>query len=63
MIRMALLYICQAAKTIVVLVVCFSQRPELRWLPHMDEREPLSAGNMCCPQRAYERNYKGIMYS
>jgi hypothetical protein len=50
---MALLCICLAAKTFVVLVVCFSQRPELRWLPHMDEREPLSAGNICCRKRAY----------
>jgi tRNA nucleotidyltransferase/poly(A) polymerase len=31
-IRMALSYICQKAKTMVVLVVCFSKRPELRWL-------------------------------
>jgi hypothetical protein len=35
-IRNALSYIYQKAKTIVVLVVCCSQRPELRWLPHMD---------------------------
>jgi hypothetical protein len=31
---------CQKAKTIVVLVVCCSQRPELRWLPHMDVGNP-----------------------
>jgi hypothetical protein len=37
---MALSYICQKAKTIVVLVVCCSQRPELRWLPHMDVGNP-----------------------
>jgi hypothetical protein len=39
-IRMALSYICQKAKTIVVLVVCGSQRPELRWLTHMDIGNP-----------------------
>jgi hypothetical protein len=37
---MALSYICQKAKTIVVLVVCCPQRPELRWLPHMDIGNP-----------------------
>jgi hypothetical protein len=40
MIRMASSYICQKAKTIVVLVVCCSQRPKLRWLPHMDIGNP-----------------------
>jgi hypothetical protein len=39
-IRMALSYICQKAKTIVVLVVCCAQRPKLRWLPHMDMGNP-----------------------
>jgi hypothetical protein len=39
-IGMALSYICQKAKTIVVLVVCCSQRPELRWLPHLDRGNP-----------------------
>jgi hypothetical protein len=43
-IGMALSYICQKAKTIVVLVVCFSQRPELRWLPHMDIGRPPQTG-------------------
>jgi hypothetical protein len=44
---MALSYICQKAETIVVLVVCFSQRPELRWLPHMDiGRLPLTGPYM-----------------
>jgi hypothetical protein len=33
-IRMTLSCICQKAKTVVVLVVCCSQRPEPRWLPH-----------------------------
>jgi hypothetical protein len=37
---MAFSYICQKAKTIVVLVVCCSQQPELRWLPHMDIGNP-----------------------
>jgi hypothetical protein len=37
---MVLSYICQKAKTIVVLVVCCSQRLELRWLPHMDIGNP-----------------------
>jgi hypothetical protein len=37
---MALSYICQKAKTIVVLVVCCSQLPELRWLPHMNIGNP-----------------------
>jgi hypothetical protein len=32
--------ICQNAKIIVVLVVCFSWQPELRWLPHIDIGEP-----------------------
>jgi hypothetical protein len=41
---MALSYICQKAKTIVVLVVCFSQPPELRWLPHMDKGRPPLTG-------------------
>jgi hypothetical protein len=42
MIRMTLLDICQKAKIIVVLVVCFSRQPELRWLPpHIDIGEPL----------------------
>jgi hypothetical protein len=39
-IRMASSYICQIAKTILVLVVCCSQRPELRWLPHMEIGKP-----------------------
>jgi hypothetical protein len=39
-IRMALSYICQRAKTAVVLVVCCSQRPELRWLLHMNIGNP-----------------------
>jgi hypothetical protein len=33
---MTLSDICQKAKTVVVLVVCFSRRCELRWHPHMD---------------------------
>jgi hypothetical protein len=37
---MTLTDICQIAKTFVVLVVCFSRRPELRWLPGIDIREP-----------------------
>jgi hypothetical protein len=37
---MALSYICQKAKTVVVLVVCCSKRPELTWLPHMDMGNP-----------------------
>jgi hypothetical protein len=40
-IGLVLSYICQKAKTIVVLVVCCSQRPKLRWLPHMDIGNPL----------------------
>jgi hypothetical protein len=39
-VRMALSYICQRAKTTVVLVVCCSQQPEIRWLPHMDIGNP-----------------------
>jgi hypothetical protein len=39
-IRMALSYNCQRAKTVVVLVVCFSRRSELRWHPHMDIGRP-----------------------
>jgi hypothetical protein len=38
--RMALSYICQKAKTNVVLVGCFSQQHELRWLPYMDIGRP-----------------------
>jgi hypothetical protein len=37
---MAFSYICQKAKTIVVLVVCCSPQPKLRWLPHMDIGNP-----------------------
>jgi hypothetical protein len=37
---MALSYICQKAKTIVVLEVRCSQRPELRWPPHTDTGNP-----------------------
>jgi hypothetical protein len=33
-------YICQKAKTTVVLVVCCAQRPEIRWLPHMQIGNP-----------------------
>jgi hypothetical protein len=40
MIRMASSYICQKAKTVVVLVVSFSWRSELRWHPHMDIGRP-----------------------
>jgi hypothetical protein len=40
MIRMVLSHICQKAKTNVVLVVCCSQQPELRWLPRMDIGNP-----------------------
>jgi hypothetical protein len=43
-IRMVLSYICQKTKTIVVLVVSFSQRPELRWLPYMDIGSPPQTG-------------------
>jgi hypothetical protein len=32
------------AKTIVVLVACFSQRPKLRWLPHIDVGRPPLTG-------------------
>jgi hypothetical protein len=32
--------VCQKAETSVVLVVCFSQPPELRWLPNIDTGEP-----------------------
>jgi hypothetical protein len=39
-IRMAVSYICKKAKTIVILVECFSQRPELRWLNHIDKGNP-----------------------
>jgi hypothetical protein len=35
-IRMAFSDICQKAKTLVTLVVCFSQQRELRWLTHID---------------------------
>jgi hypothetical protein len=38
-IRMTLSDICQKAKTIVVLVVCFSQ-PNLRRLPHIEVGKP-----------------------
>jgi hypothetical protein len=41
MIRMILSDICQKSKTIMVLVVCFSQPPELKWLPHTYKSEPL----------------------
>jgi hypothetical protein len=36
---MTYLDICQKAKTLVGLVLCFSQRPELRRLPHIDAGE------------------------
>jgi hypothetical protein len=38
--RMPLSYIWQKAQTIVVLEICFSPGPELRWLPHMDLGNP-----------------------
>jgi hypothetical protein len=58
-IRMVLSYICQKAKTIVVLVVCCSQRPELRWLPHMDiGNPPFGAPFGACQVHTEEYEYR-----
>jgi hypothetical protein len=39
-IRMTLSDACPKGKTIVVVAVCFSWQPKLRWLLHIDIREP-----------------------
>jgi hypothetical protein len=39
-IRGTLSDICHTVKTMVVLVVCFSRRSHLGWLPHIDIGEP-----------------------
>jgi hypothetical protein len=39
-ISMTLSDTCPKVKTVVVVVVCFSRQPELRWFPHIDIREP-----------------------
>jgi hypothetical protein len=53
-IRMTLSCICQKAKTVVVLVVCCSQRPELRWLPH-GYRQPSVSDSIWSLPGAYRR--------
>jgi hypothetical protein len=54
---MALSCICQKAKTNVVLVVCCSQRPKLRWLPHTDKGNPQIQAPFGARQVHTEDNY------
>jgi hypothetical protein len=59
---MTLSYICQKAKTIVVLVVCCSQRPELRWLPHIDIGNPPFRAPFGARQVHTEDSSEGRLY-